>query len=97
MLSEVLKIIDQERSTAVTEIAQKLGWTLQRVENTIAQLESMGFIQKREILSSSCGSGSCSGCSGCSKAKLDDEQSCHNMAVKLYSWVITDRGKSALH
>ncbi|AHF08515.1 FeoC-like transcriptional regulator [Desulfitobacterium metallireducens] len=94
MLSEVLKIMDQERSIAVTEIAEKLGWTLQRVDNTIAQLENMGYIQKREIISSSCGMG---GCSGCSCYKGTDCQRCQLISEDLYSWVITDRGKSALH
>lgn len=94
MLSEVLKLMDQERSIAVTEIAKKLGWTLQRVDNTIAQLENMGYIQKREIMSSSCGT---RGCSGCSSRKENNGQSCQIISENLYSWVITDRGRSALH
>lgn len=97
MLSEVLRIVAQDRSTAMTEIAHKLGWTLQRVENSIAQLELMGFIRKQEIISSTCGAGGCSGCSGCSADKSDDSQRCPNSADKLYTWIITDRGKSALH
>lgn len=94
MLSEVLKIMDQERLIAVTEIAEKLGWTLQRVDNTIAQLENMGYIQKREVMSYSCGKG---GCSGCSSRKGNDGQSCQSISKNLYSWLITERGRSALH
>ncbi|MEA4901219.1 FeoC-like transcriptional regulator [Desulfitobacterium sp.] len=97
MLSEVLKIMDLEQSLAVTEIAKKLGWTLQRVENTIEQLESMGYIRKREIVSSSCKAGGCSGCPGCSFGKESFCQSSPNPTKILYSWVITDRGKNALH
>jgi CTP-dependent riboflavin kinase len=97
MLNEVLKLMAQERSLALTEMAQKLGWTIQRVENTIAQLENMRYIQKREIVSSSCGTGGCSACADCSSGKAKAEQSCQRIAENLYSWVITDRGKNALH
>lgn len=94
MLGEVLKIMDLDHPLAVTEIAQKLGWTFQRVENMLAQLASMGYIQKREIASCSCKAG---GCSGCSSSNKNEGQSCQGPTEDLYFWVITERGKSVLH
>lgn len=94
MLNEVLKLMSQEQSVAVTEMAQMLGWPLQRVESSIAQLEYMGYIRKGVIGSSSCSAG---GCSGCSSGKGNACQDCHPSSENLYSWVITERGKRALN
>ncbi|HVJ50409.1 FeoC-like transcriptional regulator [Desulfitobacterium sp.] len=95
MLSEVLKLMEQEQSVAVAEIAQKLGWSLQRVETMLAQLASMGYIQKKAVSRSSCSAGR--GCPGCSDAEESACQGCQVLPDSLYSWVITDRGKSVLH
>lgn len=90
MLSEVLKLMTQEGHVAVTEIAQTLGWSIQRVENTIAQLEGMGYIQKMDAGTSCSGSG----CTGCS---LERVSACQLQSERLFSWVITERGKKALN
>lgn len=90
MLSEVLKLMTQEGNVAVTEIAQTLGWSIQRVENTIAQLEGMGYIRKMAAGTSCSGSG----CTGCS---LESASACQLQSERLFSWVITERGKKALN
>lgn len=93
MLKEVLNLIDKEQTLAITEIAQKLGWTMQKVQNSLNQLERMGYIERKELVFSSCSGESCSSCmfkqgDSCQKYKTPLEN--------LYSWSITERGKDAL-
>lgn len=93
MLIEVLKLMDQEQTLAITEISQKLGWTILKVENALDQLERMGYIQKKNLAFSACSSESCS---GCSFKKGNSCQKCQQPLEKIYSWSITERGKDAL-
>lgn len=93
MLSEVLKLMDQEQTLVITEISQKLGWTILKVENALDQLERMGFIQKKNLVFSACSSESCS---GCSFKKENLCQKCQRPLESIYSWSITERGKDAL-
>ncbi|WP_434512650.1 winged helix-turn-helix transcriptional regulator [Desulfitobacterium sp. AusDCA] len=93
MLKEVLNLIDQGQTLAMTEMAQKLGWTIQKVQNSLDQLERMGYIEKKDLAFTSCSTESCSSClfkqgDSCQKYKTSLEN--------LYSWSVTERGKDAL-
>lgn len=93
MLKEVLNLIDQEQTLAIIEIAHKLGWTMQKVQNSMDQLEKMGYIEKKDLVFSSCSEESCSSC------LFKQGDSCHKYSTpleKLYLWSITERGKNAL-
>lgn len=93
MLSQVLTLMAQEQNMAVSEIAQKLGWTRQRVENAMSQLERMGYLEKNRVLPASCGK---SQCSGCFPGKNNSCHGCSGEGENLTVWVMTERGKQAL-
>jgi len=91
MLAQILRSLSSSNGVAsVPQLAAAAGVSVREAETALSQLEHMGYL-RREVTGGGCCSGGCnprgsSHCAGCT----------FNPAAGLWTWVLTERGRSAV-
>ena len=95
MLRRLLSLIVAGEMTSLGECAEKLGVSADVLDDMIARLVALGYVENASAscASASSAASSCGGCKGCSMAR-----SCHGglfAGRKGVAWQVTAKGRAA--